>query len=612
MFIWIVCVALLLGLLIRYPYFLQDVHYIIRILKIGHRLSKYREINYTILDHFLSAVKTHPHKPFIRFHDETYSYRDADKQSNKVARVLLQSGLVKEGDTVALLLGNEPFYLWLWLGLVKIGCSAAFLNYNMRSNSLLHCFHRSGAHILIAAEELKDAVEEILPSLLEQNVTVFILADKSTTAGMESFKDKVTQASCEPLPRGLRSNVTLLSPAVYIYTSGTTGLPKAAMVNHLRLWAMSFLQSIAGVNSNDVIYINLPLYHTAGFMGCTGAIERGITIALKTKFSASNFWEDCRKFNVTVIQYIGETMRYLCNTPKKQNDRSHKVRIAIGNGIRADVWKDFLNRFGNVQIKELYASTEGNISLINYTGKIGAVGRVNLFHKMAFPYAVIKYDPEKEEPLRDSMGFCIEADKGEPGLLVSQITLKAPFTGYARDVKQTEKKRLHNVFKKGDVYFNTGDLLRIDRNNFIYFQDRIGDTFRWKGENVATNEVSDIISMAHCIEEANVYGVKVLGHEGRAGMAAITLRDREKIDCAGIFKHVENCLPVYARPRFIRVQSSLEVTGTFKRMKVKLMEEGFNPNQITDPLYFLDEMERNYIPLTQDIYNSVITGKIKI
>ncbi|KAM6960645.1 long-chain fatty acid transport protein 2-like [Aplochiton taeniatus] len=406
-----------------------------------------------------------------------------------------------------------------------MGCPAAFLNHNMRSKSLLHCFSCCGAKVVIAAEELKEAVEEIMEDLRVQNVTVYILADQCTTLGMESFKDKVNQASPEPIHVGIRSHVTLGSPAVYIYTSGTTGLPKAAMVNHQRLWAMSFLQSIAGVNSNDVMYINLPLYHTAGFMGCTGAIERGITIALRSKFSASKFLEDCRRYNVTVIQYIGETMRYLCNTPKSNNDQSHGVRIAIGNGIRADVWREFLNRFGNVQIKEIYASTEGNMSFINYPGRIGAVGRVNFFHKRVFPYALIKYDAEKEEPVRNSMGLCIEAAKGDAGLLVSQITIKAPFNGYAKDLQQTEKKRLHDVFKKGDLYFNSGDLLRIDKDDFIYFQDRIGDTFRWKGENVATNEVSDIITMADCVEEANVYGVQVSRGQGWHGCCNCEGRD---------------------------------------------------------------------------------------
>ncbi|XP_062318628.1 long-chain fatty acid transport protein 2-like isoform X1 [Osmerus eperlanus] len=613
MWIGFLAVCLCIGILrYLYPYFLKDVQFVLRTSKIGYRLAKYRETNYTILDRFLDSVKRHPHKSFIHYNDVTYSYSETDQKSNKVARALLEHSPLTEGDTVALFLGNEPFFLWIWLGLAKIGCAAAFLNYNMRTKSLLHCFSCSGAKVLIAAEELKETVEEILPTLMEQNVSVYILTDECTTAGMHSFKDKISQASGEPLPIRVRSRVTLGSPAVYIYTSGTTGLPKAAMINYQRLWAMSFLQSIAGVCSTDVMYINLPLYHTAGFMGFTGAIERGITIVLRSKFSASQFWEDCRKFNVTVIQYIGETMRYLCNTPEKYNDKNHKVKIAIGNGIRADVWKEFLNRFGNISIKELYASTEGNMSFINYAGKIGAVGRVNFFHKRAFPYALIKYDTEEGDPLRDSKGFCMEAAKGETGLLISQITQKAPFIGYARDLQQTERKRLHNVFQKSDLYFNTGDLLSTDQEGFLYFQDRIGDTFRWKGENVSTNEVSDILTMAHCIEEANVYGVQIPGQEGRAGMAAITLREGVQFDGASLFKHVEAYLPAYARPRFLRIQSSLSVTGTFKQMKGKLVGEGFSPDRVTVPLFFLDEKLRSYQPLTPQIFHTVESGGLKL
>ncbi|XP_040893865.1 very long-chain acyl-CoA synthetase-like [Toxotes jaculatrix] len=613
MLVWVVlAVVVLLGLLFRFPYFFQDVRYVFKKLKLRRLILKHMQTNYTILDRFTDAVKTHPHKPFVHFKDETFTYRDADKLGNKVARVFLQSGQVREGDTVAMFLANEPMFLWLWLGLAKIGCSVALLNYNIRSRSLLHCFSCSGAKTLVAAAELRDAVEEVLPSLLEQQVRVYILADRSDTSGVESFKDKMSQASSEPLSKDLRSHVTLQSPAVYIYTSGTTGLPKAAVLTQAKLWGMSWLQLSSGVNSKDVIYVSLPLYHSSGFLGFTGAIERGITLALRSKFSASQFWDDCRKYNVTVIQYIGETVRYLCNTPQKLNDRSHKVRLAIGNGIRADVWRNFISRFGNIEIREFYGATEGNFALMNYSGKIGAIGRDTFLHKKFFPYAVIKYNIEKEEPVRDSSGFCTEAAKGEPGLLVTAISVRTPFYGYARNLQQTEKKKLHNVFKKGDLYFNTGDLVRIDEDNFVYFQDRVGDTFRWKGENVATTEVADVIALADCIKEANVYGVQVPGQEGRAGMAAVSLRDGQKFDSADVFKHIQNFLPAYARPRFMRIQSSLDVTGTFKLLKVKLVEEGFDPNLITDPLYFLDEKEKNYIPLTQDIFSGLTSGKIKI
>ncbi|KAG7522908.1 very long-chain acyl-CoA synthetase-like [Solea senegalensis] len=603
---------LLLFIFLRFPYFIQDVRFVLTVFKSRQSILKYMKTNYTILDAFLDAVKTQPHKPFILFKDETYTYRDADALSNQAARVFLQSGLVKQGDTVAMFLGNEPMFVWLWLGLVKIGCSAAFLNYNIRSKSLLHCFNCTTAKTLVAAAELQDAVEEILPSLLEQQVTVYILTDRCQTAGVQSFTDKMSQVSSGPLSKDLRSHLTLQSPAAYIYTSGTTGLPKAAVVPHVKVWALSMVQLFSGVKSNDVIYVTLPLYHSTGFLGITGAIQRGIVVALRSKFSASQFWDDCRKYDVTVIQYIGEIMRYLCNSPKRLSDRRHKVRLAIGNGIRADVWREFNSRFGNIEIKELYGATEGNLFLMNYCGKVGAVGRINFLIKMLSSYTVIKYDVDKEEPLRDSSGFCIEADKGEPGLMVSKITVKTPFSGYAGDLQQTEKKKLHDVFKKGDTYFNTGDLLCVDEDNFIYFHDRVGDTFRWKGENVATNEVADVITLADCIKEANVYGVKVPGQEGRAGMAAVTLQDGHKFATADIYKHVENFLPTYARPRFIRIQSSLEVTGTYKLMKTKLVEEGFNPNLIKDPLYFLDNKEKEYIPFTPDIFNDIMSGNITI
>eukprot|EP00063_Salmo_salar_P066683 XP_014041518.1 PREDICTED: very long-chain acyl-CoA synthetase-like [Salmo salar] len=432
------------------------------------------------------------------------------------------------------------------------------------------------------------------------------------TPGVEGFSDQVEEASDTPLPQALRSDITFKSPAVYIYTSGTTGLPKAAVLNQNRLLAALAVLDSTGVIPGDVIYLNLPLYHTAGFIiGFIGSIETGSTIILRRKFSASQFWDECRKYNVTVVQYIGEVLRYLCNTPKRDNDREHNVRLAIGNGVRAEIWREFLNRFGNIYVREFYASTEGNVGLINYIGKIGAIGRVNYLHRKLFPYALIKYDTERDEPIRDSTGLCVEAPKGETGLLVSKITDIAPFVGYANS-QQTEKKRLRDVFQKGDLYFNSGDLLKIGQDNFIYFQDRVGDTFRWKGENVATTEVADILTLIDFVQEANVYGVQVPGNEGRIGMAAVTVKGGEQFDGNKTFSHVASYLPAYARPRFIRIQNAVEVTGTFKQMKVRLVEEGFDPASITDPLYILQERKQSYTPMTGQIFSSIVAGIIKL
>lgn len=619
--LWLILLVVLIVIIhFKFPYLLKDIQYGVQTTLVGYRLGKYAQSKpyFTVLDRFLELASKQPDKTFISYKDATFSYRETDRRSNRIARVLREHAGVREGDTVALLLSNEPVFLWTWLGLAKLGCSAALLNYNLRSRSLLHCFSCCGAKVLLAATELKDAVEEVRAALTEQEVAVYFLTETcDAVAGTETLCDRIQEASGDPLPSGLRDSVTFISPAVYIYTSGTTGLPKAAVVNQQRLWAMSHLQSITGVCSDDVIYVNLPLYHTAGFaLGFTGVIERGASLVLRKKFSASQFWDDCRKYNVTVMQYIGETMRYLCNTPKSPVDMVHNVRIAFGNGLRADVWSEFLRRFGNVEIRELYAATEGNMSFINYVGKIGAVGRINQLHKRRFPFAVIRYDPEMEEPIRNAEGLCIECPLGETGLLVSRITQMAPFNGYARDEKQSERKRLRDVLQKGDVYFNSGDLLRIDQENFLYFQDRVGDTFRWKGENVATNEVSDVLTMMPSVVEANVYGVKVPGAEGRVGMAAVRWQEGVESDGSALYgalyRHVCAYLPSYARPRFIRIQSHMEVTGTFKQMKGRLVSEGFSPDVVQDPLLILEEREECYAPLTRQAYDAILQGSRKL
>uniref|UniRef100_H3CVS5 long-chain-fatty-acid--CoA ligase n=1 Tax=Tetraodon nigroviridis TaxID=99883 RepID=H3CVS5_TETNG len=600
------------------PFFWMDLLYCrdLLLILLTYVWRRRRRPFFFVLDRFFEQTAANPDKTFIVFENEKYTYSDADRISNQAANALQALPGFQAGDTVALFMGNEPAFAFTWLALTKLGSPVSFLNQNIRSRSLLHCFSCCRARVLIAASELKEAVEDVLPYLLEQGVTVLLLSKHCDIPGMDSFLDKVEAAPDRPLPVSLRSHVSLKSPAVYIYTSGTTGLPKAAVVNQNRLLTVLAALSSNGVRPDDVVYLNLPLYHTAGFfIGFIGSIETGSTIFLKRKFSASQFWDDCRRHNVTVVQYIGEVLRYLCCTPKSENDKKHKVRLAIGNGVRAEVWREFLDRFGNIEVREFYASTEGNVGFVNYAGKIGAIGRVNFFHRKLFPYTLIQYDLERDEPVRDVNGLCVESPKGEVGLLVSKVTGIAPFVGYVQNEKQTEKKRLRNVLKKGDLYFNSGDLMRIDSDNFIYFQDRLGDTFRWKGENVATTEVSDILTMSGCLKEANVYGVRVpgnAGHEGRIGMAAVTLREGEQFDGTRIYNHMVSHLPSYAQPRFIRIRSVMEVTGTFKQMKLKLVEEGFDPALVQDPLYILDDREKSYTPMTAQLYSRIASGSLRL
>ncbi|XP_058150166.1 long-chain fatty acid transport protein 2-like isoform X1 [Dasypus novemcinctus] len=597
------------------PYFFQDIGVFLRAVGVALRARSYgqRRPVHTLLRVFIEKARQTPHKPFLLFRDETLTYAQVDRRSNQVARALRDRLGLRQGDCVAIFMGNEPAYVWLGLGLAKLGCTMACLNYNIRAKSLLHCFQCCGAKVLLAAPELQAAVEEVLPSLKKDNVSIYYVSRTSNTEGVDSFLDKVDEVSTEPIPESWRSEVTFSTPALYIYTSGTTGLPKAAVVNHHRLWSVPFFINISGIKENDVIYITLPLYHAAALMfGVYGCIFKGATLVLRTKFSASQFWDDCRKYSVTVILYIGELLRYLCNTPQKPNDRDHKVRVAVGSGLRGDVWREFITRFGNINIYECYAAVEGNIGFLNYTRKIGAVGRVNYLQRKWAAYELIKYDVKKDELVRDGNGYCIRVPKGEVGLLVCEITQLTPFSGYAGAKTQTEKKKLRDVFKKGDVYFNTGDLLMIDHENFIYFHDRVGDTFRWKGENVATTEVADILGLVDFIQEVNVYGVPVPGHEGRISMASIKLKEDHEFDGQKLFRQIADYLPSYARPRFIRIQDNIETTGTFKHRKVTLVEEGFDPAVVKDALYFLDDKANMYVPMTEDIYNALSDKRLKL
>ncbi|XP_033261725.1 long-chain fatty acid transport protein 6 isoform X3 [Orcinus orca] len=588
---------------VLYPYFWDDFWYLLKVVHCGLRLEMYRlkgEL-VTVLDKFLMHVRKQPQKPFIIYEGDIYTYQDVDKRSSRVAHVFLNHSTLKRGDTVALLMSNEPDFIHVWFGLAKLGCVVAFLNSNIRYVSLLHCIR----------SYLLETIEEILPSL-PADISVWAMKE-SVPQGIISLKEKLSTASDSQVPHSHHAASNLKTPYLYIFTSGTTGLPKAAVICQLQAMKSSAGLWAFGCTSNDIIYISLPLYHSAGsLLGIGGCIELGATCVLKKKFSASQFWNDCKKYNVTVFQYIGELCRYLCKQPKREGEKDHRVRLAVGNGIRSDVWREFLDRFGNIKMCELYGATEGNICFMNHTGKIGSVGRANFLHKLFFAFDLIKYDFQKDEPIRNEHSWCSRVKKGEPGLLISPVNAKNPFFGYAGNRKQTEKKLLCDVFKKGDVYFNTGDLMVQDQENFLYFWDRIGDTFRWKGENIATTEVADIVGMLDFIQDTNVYGVAVPDYEGKAGMASITLKPNMSLDLEKVYEQVVTFLPAYACPQFLRIQEKMETTGTFKLQKFRLVEEGFSPLKISDPLYFMDKLKKSYIPLTKEIYHQIVLGKIKL
>ncbi|XP_063820324.1 long-chain fatty acid transport protein 6 isoform X2 [Pseudophryne corroboree] len=500
-----------------FPCFWFDLIYLLKVIRYGFLIEKYRRTGHvvTVVDRFVQQAQRLPDKAFIIFHGQVHTYRDVDRRSNRVAQVFLKYSTLKKNDTVAMLMNNEPDFINIWFGLAKIGCMVAFLNYNIRSRSLLHCFHSCGAKILIVGADMLESLEEILPSLQEDSIAVWAMAKETTLPGVNTIIDKLETVSDEPVPLHLRFVSSTNAATLFIFTSGTTGLPKAAVISQLQA-----LRGAAGIwafggKTDDVLYVTLPLYHSAAsLIGIGGCVYLGATCVLRKKFSASQFWIDCKKYDVTVFQYIGELCRYLCKQPVGEGEKNHKVRMAVGNGVRSDVWREFIARFGDIKMCELYGATEGNICFMNHTGKIGSVGRSNFFYKLLFPFDLIKYDIQKDEPLTNKEGLCERVKKGETGLLISKVTHVNPFFGYAGNKKHTSKKLLCDVFKKGDVYFNTGDLMVQDHDNFLYFRDRIGDTFRWKGENVATTEVSDIIGMLDFIQEANAYGVSVPGKHG--------------------------------------------------------------------------------------------------
>jgi fatty-acyl-CoA synthase len=409
--------------------------------------------------------------------------------------------------------------------------------------------------------------------------------------------------------------LTIEDRALFIYTSGTTGMPKAANINHYRLMAMTHgFCGVMNVKPTDRMYDVLPMYHSNGGVLATGAVlvGGGCTI-IREKFSAREFWEDAARLNATLVFYIGELCRYLLHAPQSAFEQKHKVRLFCGNGLRADVWPAFQARFAVPKILEWYAATEGNVAVFNWDGTPGAVGRIPKWMEKRFVVKIVRFHIEKEEPVRGADGLCIEAEPDEVGEAIGRIVADPNkpanrFEGYA-DQSATEKKILRDVVEKGDMWFRTGDLLRKDKNGYFYFVDRIGDTFRWKGENVSTIEVAQALTDYPGVEDAIAYGVEVPGQDGRAGM--VTLVTTKEFDLKGFEKHVAQRLPEYARPVFLRRSGEIDVTGTFKQRRLELQKEGFDPAVVEDTLYFRDPSNGAFEPLDAALRGRICDGLVR-
>jgi fatty-acyl-CoA synthase len=504
---------------------------------------------------------------------------------------------------------NRLEYFAIWYGLSKIGVVTALINNNLAGLPLAHCLNISGAnHVIVDAET--SPVFEATRTLVDRTLQQWILGPA------HGDQRDLVQAlkSCSQLPpdRVVREDMKAHDTALLIFTSGTTGMPKAARVTHVRaqLYMRGFAGS-TGAKPSDRIYVTLPLYHATGGLCALGAaFLNGGSVVLRKKFSAHHFWSDVIAEGCTMFVYIGELCRYLVNLPPDDDETRHKIRLAFGNGLRPDVWSAMKRRFRIPEILEFYGSTEGNVSMFNFDGQEGAIGRAPKYLRKRFNVRLVQFDVETEEPIRGTNGLCIEAGPGQVGECIGQIghDARSEYTGYV-DKAASEKKVLRDVFEKGDAWFATGDLMKGDADGYFYFVDRIGDTFRWKGENVSTNEVAERLQAAPGVQEANVYGVAVEGADGRAGMAGLVVDPEFDIKAFG--DHVAHELPSYAQPLFVRVLPALDTTGTFKVRKVDLVADGFDPAKIKGPLFFHDP-KRGYVKVTKAVYDKIAGGLIKV
>lgn len=568
------------------------------------------ESNNLICDDWEAAVDKWPQRTAMSFEGKSVTYAQLDAMANRYAHWAVSRG-VKRGDTVALFMPNRIEYLAVWMGLSKVGVSTALINNQIQGEALIHCLNISSAAHVICDLDTAPAFETIR-ARLQRSMTEWVLGGGASRGDLDFDRALKGVSSLRPTRETARHGVRAKDTVLYIYTSGTTGLPKAAKVTHVR--AQLYMRGFAGATGakeDDRVYVTLPLYHaTGGLCGVGAALLNGGEVILKRKFSASQFWDDIVASEATMFVYIGELCRYLTNLPPSDIERRHKLRLAFGNGLRLEVWLKMLDRFKLPQILEFYGATEGNVALFNYDGKPGAIGRIPSYLRSRFNVRLAAFDLETETPIRNAQGFGRECRPGEIGEAVGHIAADArsSFTGYA-DKAATEKKVAHDLFAKGDAWFRTGDLMRQDEEGYFYFVDRIGDTFRWKGENVSTGEVATRISAAPGVLEANVYGVAVPGADGRAGMASLVVS--KDFDLKALQAEIEHDLPLYAQPLFLRLQHQIEITGTFKYRKIDLVEEGFNPDKINEPVYFHDP-QAGYVPVDEALYQDICAGKIRV
>lgn len=520
---------------------------------------------------------------------------------------------VRPGDTVAMDFVNKDEFIFVWLALWNLGAIPAFINYNLQSKALLHCVRVARTKLFIVDDEVSENGEMIENELKELGIR--------TVYSNKEFLQKVHDSHPFRLDDRSRGVPTLSDAACLIYTSGTTGLPKAAIMSWKKAHhGAQLYQAIVRLRRDDVVYSAMPLYHsTAAVLGFLSTLMRGGAFAVGHKFSTRSFWTQVRLCGATAIQYVGETGRYLLSAPPSPDERRHKVRMALGNGLRPDVWAKFKERFNIGIVSEFYGATEFPAVIVNNQhgdygiGAVAGYGAVATWVMRKSMWDIAAVDPETQHIWRDAeTGFGRRTRPGESGEFVFKLPAKAlekSFQGYVGDKKATSEKVARNLFAEGDAWLRTGDLLRRNKDNLVYFVDRLGDTFRWKSENVSTNEVENVIAENPAVEMAVVVGVAVPNHEGRAGLAVIQPAHENQLpDLRMLAQELMNRLPRYAVPVFVKFVHTIDRTGNNKVMKNKFRNQQIPSD--TETIYWLDGTE--YVPLTQETWLNIEAGTIKL